>query len=346
VDRDEQPASSSQEKNGVVDARRAELESALVRSERRLSAMFDAMPNPAFVFTEDRKCVRINEAFCRTFGVHETDLLCENLSIESISSHSIYSSNSGRLAILIKQALLGQPIEFEWTHRRVDTGSAFESQVTLQRYQEATSTQPVLLLAIVRDLSDAKRLEQDRQQIQDELTQANKRLESMAFVDVLTGLHNRRYFEKVLQDRCAETLRYGNPIGCVLVDIDHLRPINEAFGHDVGDAVLKQIADQLAHEAREVDIVTRFSGEKFALLLPQAGLPEAVIMAERVCRNLAALGFPDIPDRRQLTVSIGVSCADSSPRADAKMLLNTATQALEMSKENGRNRVTSLACGG
>jgi diguanylate cyclase (GGDEF)-like protein/PAS domain S-box-containing protein len=319
-----------------------ELESALERSERRLSAMFDALPNAAFVFTEDRRIVRANEAFCRTFGVHEIDLLCESLSIGGISCPT---NNLGRLAILIKQTLLGQPISFEWIHCRVDTGKAFECQVTMQLYQEATDTHPLLLLGIIRDLSAEKKIKEDRQRIQDELAQANKRLESMAFVDVLTGLHNRRYFEKVLQDRCAETLRYGNPIGCVLVDIDHFRPINEAFGHDVGDAVLKQIAELLVHEAREVDITTRFSGEKFAILLPQTGLSEAVIMAERVCRNLAALGFPCIPDRRQLTVSIGVSCADSSHQADAQILLQTATQALDVSKKNGRNRVVSLACG-
>jgi diguanylate cyclase (GGDEF)-like protein/PAS domain S-box-containing protein len=343
MSRDEQPASSSQEQNDALNARSVELESALIRSEKRLSTLFDTMPNPAFVFTEDKKIVRANEAFYGTFGVHETDLLCESLSIGGISCSS---NNPGRLAILIKQALLGQSIEFEWIHRRVDTGKVFDCQVTMQLYQDATDTHPLLLLGVVRDLSAEKQIEEDRQRIQDELIQANKRLESMAFVDVLTGLHNRRYFEKVLQDRCAETLRYGNPIGCVLLDIDHFRPINEAFGHDVGDAVLKQIAELLAHEAREVDIVTRFSGEKFALLLPQTGLPEAVIMAERVCRNLAASGFPCIPDRRQLTVSIGVSCADSSHQADSQTLLQTATQALDLSKENGRNRVTALACGG
>jgi diguanylate cyclase (GGDEF)-like protein/PAS domain S-box-containing protein len=343
MNRDEQPASSSQEQNDALGARSVELVSALERSERRLSALFDVLPHAAFVFTEDRKLVRANEAFYRMFGVHETDLLCESLSFGGISCPT---NNLGRLAILIKQALLGQPIPFEWIHCRVDTGNAFDCQVTMQLYQEATGTHPLLLLAIVDDLSDAKRLEADRQRIQDELAQANKRLESMAQVDVLTGLHNRRYFEKVLQDRCAETLRYGNPIGCVLLDIDHFRPINEAFGHDVGDAVLKQIAELLVHEAREVDIVTRFSGEKFALILPQTGLSEAVIMAERVCRNLAASGFPCIPDRRQLTVSIGVSCADSAHHVDSQTLLQTATQSLGVSKENGRNRVTAMACSG
>ena len=340
---EEQPASSSKEESDPSAARDVGVESALTRSERRLSVLFDTMPDPAFVFTEDQQLVHANHAFYHTFGVHEADLHCGSLSIGGISCHS---NNYGRLAILIKQALLGEPIEFEWIHRRVDTGSAFEGQVTLQLYQEAFGTHPLLLLAIVRDLSATKRLEQDRQRIQDELVQTNKRLESMAFVDVLTELHNRRYFEKVLQDRCAETLRYGNPIGCVLVDIDHFRRINEEFGHDVGDVVLKCVAELLDHEARDVDIVTRFSGEKFALLLPQTGLPEAEIMANRVCRNLAAAGFPMIPDRRQLTVSLGVSCADSSQNADAKTLLHAATQALDLSKKNGRNRVTTLACGG
>jgi diguanylate cyclase (GGDEF)-like protein/PAS domain S-box-containing protein len=343
MDRKEQPAASSQEKPDTLEPRNVGLEAALARSDRRLSAVFDTMTDPAFVFAEDKQLACANKAFYRTFGVHETDLHCGNLSVGAISCHS---NNYGRLAILMKQALLGGRAGFEWVCRRVDTGKAFDVQVTMQLYQEAIGTHPPLLLAVIRDLSDAKRLEADRQRIQDELTQANRRLESMALVDVLTGLYNRGHFEKILQDRCAETLRYGNPIGCVLVDIDRFRSINEAFGHDVGDAVLKQIAEILDHEAREVDMVSRFSGEKFAILLPQTGLPEAVIMAERVCRNLAAAGFPSIPDRRQLTVSIGVSCADSSPNADAKTLLDTVTQALEMSKSNGRNRVTGLAYGG
>ena len=203
--------------------------------------------------------------------------------------------------------------------------------------------QPLEILGVIQDVSVQKEAEEEREEHRIELAEANRRLEALAKTDVLTGLNNRRYFESDLHRRCAETTRYHTPLTCMMIDIDHFKSINDTFGHDVGDNVLRGIALAIQDQVRNVDIAARFGGEEFVVLMPQTPLEGALILANRLCERIANTTFETIPDGRQVTISIGVCCAGQKLGIDGQSLVKGADNAMYESKRNGRNQVTGVS---
>ena len=201
---------------------------------------------------------------------------------------------------------------------------------------------PLEILGVIQDISVQKQAEEEQEKHRAELAEANRRLEELAKTDVLTGLNNRRYFESDLHRRCAETSRYHTPLTCMMIDIDHFKSINDTFGHDVGDQVLRDIAHAIRDQVRNVDIAARFGGEEFVVLMPQTPLDGALILAGRLCERIASTTFESIPDGRQVTISIGVCCAGEKLGIDGQSLVKAADIAMYESKRNGRNQVTGV----
>lgn len=164
-------------------------------------------------------------------------------------------------------------------------------------------------------------------------------VEAEARIDALTGLLNRRTFDRRLAAEHSRASRFGKPYALALLDIDHFKRINDSHGHLAGDAVLKQLGQILARQFREVDVVARYGGEEFVVILPEIGGSVAKSVAERVRRAVAATPFI-LPDGGEIgvTVSIGVSCYPNCA-ASAEDAVSTADQALYIAKQAGRNRV-------
>jgi diguanylate cyclase (GGDEF)-like protein/PAS domain S-box-containing protein len=202
---------------------------------------------------------------------------------------------------------------------------------------------PLVILGVIQDVSVQKRAEEEQENRRAELAEANRRLEELAKTDVLTGLNNRRYFESDLHRRCAETTRYHTPLTCMMIDIDHFKSINDTFGHDVGDQVLREIAHAIQDQVRNVDTAARFGGEEFIVLMPQTPLDGASILADRLCERIANTTFASIPDGRQVTISIGVCCAGQKKGIDGQSLVKAADNAMYESKRNGRNQATCVS---
>ena len=185
--------------------------------------------------------------------------------------------------------------------------------------------------------------------LQDELKQKNhqleellKRLEIMAITDSLTGLYNRRHLETILKEEFKRTFRYKTPLTCMMIDIDHFKTVNDAFGHHAGDAVLKETAKIITENAREIDTVARWGGEEFIIIFPQTKKEEALQAASRILRIISEYNFPDIPGER-ITVSIGTSSIPH-PSLDIdteEKLIHTADCALYEAKRKGRNKIES-----
>jgi diguanylate cyclase (GGDEF)-like protein len=160
-----------------------------------------------------------------------------------------------------------------------------------------------------------------------------------ATTDTLTGLPNRRMFDRRLNIEVNRATRYGKTFSLMMVDVDHFKRINDTFGHPAGDAVLKSLPKLLRGELREVDLVARYGGEEFAAILPETDGAGAGKVAERIRRAMANHTFT-LPDDEtlQLTVSIGVvSFPDCA--GDADTLVSRGDQALYVAKHEGRNRV-------
>jgi diguanylate cyclase (GGDEF)-like protein len=158
--------------------------------------------------------------------------------------------------------------------------------------------------------------------------------ERLATIDDLTGVYNRRYAERRFEEEFLRTGRTGRSLGCVMIDIDHFKRINDQFGHLTGDEVLKKVAALIAESLRSYDILCRFGGEEFMAVLPEIELSEAIRIGERIRLMIKDRTAADI----QMTVSIGITVnkeGDSYPND----IIQRADNALYQAKNRGRNRV-------
>ncbi|MEJ7732689.1 MAG: GGDEF domain-containing protein [Polyangiaceae bacterium] len=173
-----------------------------------------------------------------------------------------------------------------------------------------------------------------------QLLQSNAALAQLATVDTLTGLPNRRLFEARLAEEVSRSRRHGRPLSLAVIDLDHFKGINDARGHDAGDAVLRRVGEVLRRELRTNDLPARLGGEELTILMPETAMRGACVVAERVCRAIAAESFLDAVGggRYHATCSIGVAALDPE-HDDAAVLLSRADRAMYAAKATGRNRV-------
>jgi diguanylate cyclase (GGDEF)-like protein len=157
----------------------------------------------------------------------------------------------------------------------------------------------------------------------------------MAVTDSLTGLYVRRYFIVKLQEELHRAERYNKGFSIVMADLDRFKNVNDSYGHTAGDRVLKRVATFLQKNIRDVDIISRYGGEEFVFLLPEADKEEAYTVSERLRKKLADLKFDDLPG---ITISLGIaSYPDDSE--DIDRLIKKADAALYTAKQSGRNKV-------
>ena len=162
----------------------------------------------------------------------------------------------------------------------------------------------------------------------------------LAVTDQLTGLHNRRYMAGQLDALVKRATLGGDPVACLLIDIDHFKKINDGYGHDVGDEVLREFAVRLASNVRAIDLPCRYGGEEFVVVMPGTRLEDAERIAERIRLHVAGSPFRVMGGSELLTVtiSIGVAAtlgADDKPEA----LLKRADEGVYEAKASGRNKV-------
>ena len=164
--------------------------------------------------------------------------------------------------------------------------------------------------------------------------QARHELEQLMLTDPLTGVGNRRLLRLRLADEILRADRFRRGLTAVFFDLDHFKRINDSYGHDVGDAVLIQVAASLGSSLRQSDLVARYGGEEFVMLLTETRLDDALTLVERMRNTVAELQIPGLPGR--ITLSAGLAQWREGEHGDA--LLRRADQALYRAKEAGRNR--------
>jgi diguanylate cyclase (GGDEF)-like protein len=172
--------------------------------------------------------------------------------------------------------------------------------------------------------------------------QENRRLAS---VDALTGVHNRRYLMKNLPRELQRCRRYNHPIAVLGFDLDHFKLVNDRFGHDAGDEVLREFCVRTQAYLRESDWLARSGGEEFIAVLPETDLAGAEAVAERIRGALASQPIRTSSGPVESSVSIGVAAIEATQAAghlDHSALLRAADECLYRSKEGGRNRITGI----
>jgi len=191
-----------------------------------------------------------------------------------------------------------------------------------------------------RDETEVRRAETELQQANERLEALNKVLLTQAIHDSLTGLFNRAYLDEALPRELARCRRDGSSIALLILDVDHFKEINDTFGHDVGDRVLREVARLVRRVVRAGDIPCRFGGDEIVAVMPGATQPEAAAVAERIRQTVSEKQLGDSGIRLNVTVSIG--CAVFPVHADsATDLFRAADRALYAAKDSGRNRSVS-----
>jgi two-component system cell cycle response regulator len=166
----------------------------------------------------------------------------------------------------------------------------------------------------------------------------------LAVTDPLTGLHNRRYMFGQLDALCQRAAKGGAPVAALLLDIDHFKKINDSFGHDVGDEVLREFAARLASNVRAIDLPCRYGGEEFVAIMPDTTPEVAERVAERIRRYISGSPFRVAQGKELLTVTISIGVAGMIGETDtSEALLKRADEALYEAKAAGRNRVIAWA---
>jgi diguanylate cyclase (GGDEF)-like protein len=185
------------------------------------------------------------------------------------------------------------------------------------------------------DVTRAAAAEAEVAHYQKELEAVNSQLHELSITDALTGVKNRRAFDKRVQHEFALAVRHNLPLSLMMLDADHFKSFNDTFGHAEGDIMLRQMATTIQSNVRETDMVARYGGEEFAVILPNTGLEDTRVLAERICRAVEAMESP----KRKMTVSIGI--ASKTPELlnrDAFFAL--ADEALYCAKNKGRNCIS------
>lgn len=173
----------------------------------------------------------------------------------------------------------------------------------------------------------------------------SERLKHIGLTDPLTGVHNRRYFDQRLQEEVSRAQRQGYPLSCLFLDVDHFKRVNDQYGHQTGDCVLREVAWRIKNQLRSIDVLGRYGGEEFAVLLVQTDMGSALTIAERIRHSIAKQLFKgEGEETLAATLSVGVATLRDCNRGQnaealAQQLVAQADQALYRAKHGGRNCV-------
>jgi len=173
---------------------------------------------------------------------------------------------------------------------------------------------------------------------------SHERLKEDGLTDALTGLANRRFFERRLDEEVKRWMRHSKELSCIMADIDHFKQINDTYGHQHGDYVLQEVAKSLGCELRASDVLARYGGEEFVLLFPETSIKKAAEVADRLRQRVSELRFEKIADSNiEVTVSMGLADLDAEIKLShdeaCVWLVRQTDTALYRAKHAGRNRV-------
>jgi diguanylate cyclase (GGDEF)-like protein len=168
--------------------------------------------------------------------------------------------------------------------------------------------------------------------------QLHSAVQHMAITDPLTEVYNRRGFFQLARQKVDSARQTGEPAAAIMIDIDFFKRINDAYGHDAGDFVLHELASRCRKVLQETDLVCRYGGEEFAILLPETGLARAREAANQVFQSITGTGMQTPSGEVMVTISVGIAVINETCDT-LEQLLKRADQALYLAKAEGRNRV-------
>jgi len=297
------------------------------RRDRQLVTLMDNLPGMAYrCLYDEHWTMKFVSSGCQELTGYEPDELLDNHTVSYASL--IAGEDSDSLVSEVELAIgNAEPFSLEYPIERKDGDQVW----VWERGRAVVDEDELVLEGIIIDITERKRLE-------DELSE-------MATRDALTGLLDRREATRQLDEEILRARRYNRSLALLWIDLDHFKQVNDGLGHAAGDSVLRGFSDLLSSKVRQVDLVSRFGGEEFVVVLPEMDTDEARQSAERL-RQLVASTPQRLDDGRtvNLTMSVGVAIfPDNGDNAPG--LFAAADQAMYQAKASGRNRVVVAPSG-
>lgn len=289
------------------------------------------LTNDAFaIFDQNDRVIFCNFAFCDIFALTEEQAL--NKTFEDLAR----SCFERRLGIKIDSDDIEAWLEMALSKRRSKPFRAFEIDTCEQRWFRLTEMMVgEYMFTYATDVTASKHLEL-------ELLATKSKLQRLASTDYLTGIYNRREFNKLAEKELHRCKRNGLNATLLLLDLDHFKAINDTYGHAGGDSVLVGFTDRIKVELRSYDIFARIGGEEFAILLPEVSEDNAVDIAQRCLKKISEVPFYFEGEDIQVSVSIGMS-ESSNKLKSLDQVLNSADKRLYQAKQSGRNQLCKSA---
>lgn len=316
----------------------------LAISEERHRLLAENANDVVWTMSTDGSIGYVSPAIERVRGITPAEAMTQTLDqIHTPQSMAMVMDYFGKLQAAVQNGHAPEKFRGELEYLRKD-GSIMWADVQVIPLL-AEDGKLIELLGVSRDISERKEYEESIKKAESEvrlanqaLAEANIRLERLAATDMLTGARNRRYFEQRSTSEMAESIRYGQKLSLIMLDIDHFKAINDQFGHLAGDHVLQTLVARLQGNLRTSDLLARWGGEEFIVLLPHSTLPGAELLAEKLRSVTADSPFPEVG---RVSISLGVT--EFHPGEEFDQWLQRADQALYRAKSEGRNTVRSMA---
>jgi diguanylate cyclase (GGDEF)-like protein/PAS domain S-box-containing protein len=288
----------------------SERTAALEASERRYRQLLGLSPAPIAIVAGGVSVEYVNEAFTTLFGYGRADIADAGLFARTLCSSPESEADFSRFFAA------GSPSDCDFELRTASGRTVF-AQVA----RNALDDQVILSF---NDITDRK--------------QAESRLFELSLTDDLTGIHNRRHFVSVLSRELQQYDRYQTALSLLIIDIDHFKLINDKYGHQAGDAVLRELTARISAQIRTIDYFFRIGGEEFAVIMPNTDIDLASVVAERLRDEIDSRPFDIGSAAIHVSISLGLAQADEETESPEK-LFHEADDLLYKAKNQGRNRL-------
>ncbi|MBI5965338.1 MAG: diguanylate cyclase [Chloroflexi bacterium] len=302
---------------------RKKAEHALKKSEEQYRTLIEMASDGIFLANSEGRYIEVNSAGCKLLGYTRAEIL-------QLTMREIVKPIPNR-DDLLKDLKDGETFLIECELICKDRASV-PVEINSSQFPDGR------YLGIVRDITERKHTEEALRRTNEALEAAHLKLrqslayeQQLARTDSLTGISNRHHFFELASRAFSSAARYQRPLAIIMFDVDHLKEVNDSFGHAAGDTMLMQIAQVASAEMRSVDVLARYGGDEFIILLPETSARQAQFIAERICVSARPLG---------ITLSIGIAEFQHNPLDEnVDRMINRADKALYKAKEKGRNSI-------
>jgi diguanylate cyclase (GGDEF)-like protein/PAS domain S-box-containing protein len=323
---------------------RKQAEETLRESEERFRLAFENAHIGMCLVDLHGRFMKVNSQICEMFGYSRAEL--EGKFIDEIT-HPEYQEVTMSFQ---QQAVSGDMDHAEFENLYIHkNGSLVWGLVSSSLVRDAARA-PLYFITHIQDVTARKQTESELLTTKESLEAANRELQialareqQLSHTDALTGINNRRHLFELAENKIAIASRYQQPLAVMMFDIDHFKMVNDTHGHAIGDVILKHVAQIACSELRSADVIGRYGGEEFIILLPMTNAQQARLLAERIRTGAAALHVPVENGETSTTLSIGIVEINHTSQAESvEEVFRRADKAMYSAKQAGRNCVVAF----